>query len=266
MDTLFSFTYMRVLVAALIVTIIAAVAMQAAQSFDWLVNEDNYATINVTGYAEVMAIPDVGSFSFTVETEAADVATAQTESTETMNAIMAYLKEEAGVEEKDISTTGYNAYPRYEYQTVGNCAFGDCTRERELAAYVVTQNVQVKVRNTEDAGSLIGGVGQRGATNMSGLNFEVDDLEAKREEARLAAIADAKEKAKQRAAELEVRLGDVVSFYEDGNDGYYPMPYESRAMMDMAEDSMMAMGGAAPEIAVGEDTITANVTITYRIK
>lgn len=273
METLFSFKYMRVLIAALLVMIILALLGVVAQAFQWSWTEPNYATINVEGYAEVNAIPDVGVFSFSVEAENMDVATAQEESGNKINDIMTFLKSEGGVEAKDIKTTGYNTYPRYEWEASRLCVGPDCgERERVLRGYVVTQSVTVKVRETDKAGELIAGVGSRGATNMSGLSFEVDDLEGKKEEARLLATADAKEKAKRLADELGVRLGDVVNFSDGGNGGYYPMPMmaESRAVeMDMA----YGVGGDgveekafAPEISVGEDEITARVTITYKIK
>lgn len=260
---------MRRIAAALGVLLCALIGLQVLMMLDWYSVEPNYATINVEGVAEVTAVPDIGAFSFAVEAEADDVATAQEESGEKINAIMAYLKD-AGIEEKDIKTTGYNAYPRYEWELPAICPAGRCDREQVLKGYTVTQNVNVKVRETGRAGELIGGVGERGATNMSGLNFEVDDLEAKKEEARLAAIVDAKEKAERLADELDVRLGDLMSFSDYG-DGYYPMPMmaESRAV---SSDMAFGMGGDveekafAPEIAVGEDTITARVNLIYQIK
>lgn len=264
MDTLFSYRYMRILVALLLSVIIAAIALITAQSFNWLV-DDNYASINVEGVAEVVAVPDVGRFSFTVETEAVDVSTAQKDATDTMNSIMSYLREEGGVAETDIKTTGYNAQPRYEYRATATCTLGNCPRERVEVANVVTQSVAVTVRDTDRAGVLIGGVGQRGATNLSGLRFEVDDIEAVKEEARLAAIADGKAQAERIAAELGVRLGDILN-YSDSAGGYQPVPYESRAMMmDIAVEEV-GFAAVEPDIAVGEDTITARVTITYEIK
>lgn len=266
MDTLFSYQYMRVIVATLGVMLIVAVAAMAAHSLNLISYEPSYTTINVEGVAEIAAVPDVGSFRFTVEAEAADVAAAQEESTEKINNIMSYLKSEGEVAEKDIKTTGYNAYPRYEYRRENCLAEFGCESERVLVGYVVTQNVEIKVRDTQKAGALIGGVGSRGATNMSSLSFEVDDVEAIKEEARLQATADAKEKAERLAQELEVRLGDVVSFNDGG--GAPPMPYESRAvMMDTAGlGGAMEEKAASPDISVGENTITARVTITYQIK
>lgn len=268
METLFSFKYMRAIIATLGVLLSILVALTVAQRMNLFDFQPSYATINVEGVAEVTAVPDVGVFSFSVEAENMEVSVAQEESGEKINDIMAYLKEEAGVEEKDIKTTGYNTYPRYEWEQ-RLCIQGDCDNERVLKGYVVTQSVTVKVRETDKAGELIAGVGSRGATNVSGLNFEVDDLEGKKEEARLLAIADAKEKAKRLAKELDVRLGDIISF-NDNNGGYpTPMFAETRAVaMDMA----YGVGGDveeksfAPQISVGEDEITARVTITYKIK
>lgn len=271
METLFSFKYMRVLIATLLLMGILVLLGVVAQTFNWSWTEPNYATINVEGVAEVTAVPDVGAFHFTVEAEAMEVAAAQEDSGDKINDIMAYLKDEGGVEEKDIKTTGYNVYPRYEWEARTACFGPECDRERVLKGYVVTQTVNVKVRETGKAGALVAGVGSRGATNVSGLSFEVDDLEAKKEEARLLATADAKEKAKRLASELGVRLGDIVNFNDGSGGGYYPMPMmEERAV---SVDSTYGMGGDmieekafAPEISVGEDEITARVTITYKIK
>lgn len=265
METLFSFRYMRILAAGVLGSIIVVALAGATQTLNWTLFEDNYASIDVEGTAEITAVPDVAAFSFTVEAEGADVAEAQRISGEKINDIMGYLKDSAGVAETDIKTTGYNAYPRYEYSYNNNCGPFGCDQERSIAAYVVTQQVSVKVRDTGEAGTLIGEVGSRGATNLSGLRFEVDDIEAKKEEARLAAIADAKAKAERLAKELDVRLGDILNFYDGSYDGgYYPEMYEARSMSaDFGGESFAAF---APEISVGENTITAVVTITYELK
>ena len=63
--------------------------------------------ISMTGEGEVMAIPDIGTFSFSVEAEGETAAAAQQQSGEAVNAILGYLAE-AGIAERDIKTTGYN--------------------------------------------------------------------------------------------------------------------------------------------------------------
>ena len=112
------------------------------------------ATISVSGEGEVMAVPDVGQFSFAVKAEAEDAATAQEESGLKINEIISYLKEQ-GIEDKDIKTQNYNLYPTYRYEDK-ICPVGTyCPRERVEDGFEVSQTVQVKVRNTDDSGKII---------------------------------------------------------------------------------------------------------------
>lgn len=217
--------------------------------------------ISVSGKGEVIATPDIATFSFGVTEEAASVSVAQEAATKKMNAILDYIKKN-GVEDKDIKTSGYNIYPRYDYIS-GAYGYGG---KQVLGGYVVSQQVTVKVRKIEDAGNLLSGIGEFGATDVSGLSFIQDDEDALVRQARDLAVADARAQAKALAKSLGVRLGDIVSYYE--NPGYgYPVP------MYYAKDMAMGMGGdgrvqnsSAPNIPGGENKIVSNVTITYEIK
>jgi uncharacterized protein YggE len=214
-------------------------------------------TITVSGKGEVLSTPDIASFSFTVQEEGADVAAAQKKATDKMNAILAYI-EQQGVDDKDVKTSSYSIYPRYEWRNATIYTSGT----QYLAAYVVSQSVEIKVRDLEKAGTLLTGIGEYGATNVSGLNFMVDAQDELMRDARADAIKDARTQAKVLADSLGVRLGHIVSFSESGP--YYPYPIYS-ARSDAAYD--MGMGGAkAPELPAGENKITSNVTITYEIK
>jgi uncharacterized protein len=185
-----------------------------------------------------------------------------------MNAIVEYLKNGGKVEEKDIKTSGYALNPKYRWEQ-GICTqWGGCPNGKQiLEGYTVSQTVTVKVRETGKAGDLISNVGTKGATNISGLSFTIDDDEKLKREARELAIADAKENAKKLASDLDVRLGRMMNYWED--QGGYPMPMYDMAMSARAE-SMDGIGGGmkamSPSIPSGENTITSNVTIVYEIK
>src|SRR3989338_6761353 len=75
----------------------------------------NQSIISVQGKGEVVKIPDLATFSFSVTEESLLVSEAQSEAAKQINAILEYLKKN-GVDEKDITTSGYNIYPRYEYE------------------------------------------------------------------------------------------------------------------------------------------------------
>jgi uncharacterized protein len=218
--------------------------------------------ISVSGKGEVVGIPDIATFSFSVQAESKVVAEAQSASAKKINAIMDFLKK-SGIDQKDIQTSGYNIYPRYDYAAIEACPVYSsyCPPGKQvLAAYVVSQSIMVKIRKTGDAGTILSGVGGLGATDVSGLSFTFDKQDDLANQARSKAITDAKTKAATLAGELGVRLVRITSYSEGGS---YPPIYYAKA-------DMMAtgVGGAAPtpEIPVGENKVTSNVTITYEVR
>jgi uncharacterized protein YggE len=111
-------------------------------------------SITVTGIGEVVSVPDVATFNFSVVETSESVATAQALATDKMNKVIAYL-EEQGVEEADIKTTGYNVYPKYEWIQPVCISEINCPRgTNELVGYEVNQSISIKVRDTQKAGDL----------------------------------------------------------------------------------------------------------------
>lgn len=221
-------------------------------------------TITVSGKGEVFAVPDTGEFTVSVREDAETVDAAQDEATKKINAVIDYLKS-AGVEEKDIKTVNYNVNPKYEWEEK-ICAPGTyCAPGRQtLIGFEVSQSLSVKVRDTKKAGELLSGVGGKGASEVSGLSFTIDDEDNLRAEARAQAIEDAEKKAEALADELDVKIVRVVGFYEDA--GGYPIPYAyGKGGMDMAMNAV-AESRAAPSLPTGENKILLNVNITYEIR
>ncbi len=265
MQAIFSSDTLWRLLIGLCASAILIILVVTAQLLGWVSHSGNEpaAVINVPGVAKVLATPDVAVFRFGVEAEDSDVAITQASVSKTISAINDYLTNE-GVAKTDIKTSGYNVYPRYRYP---DCRVEDCTNKRTLLGYSVSQQVTVKVREFDQAGTLIGGLGERGATNIGGLTFTIDDTEKLRDEARLLAIADAKERAAKIAAELGKRLDEVIGV----SDADYSEPdfrFKNSALesapraFSLAADS----GVAGPEIMGGEQEIISRVTVTYRLK
>src|SRR5579862_8496798 len=187
-------------------------------------------TIQVSGHGEIFAAPDIATFSFSVVSDKSTVADAQSDATTKANAITDYLTAQ-GISKDDIQTTNYSINPTYTYEN-GVCpqpAIGApngvssgsavyCPQGRQvLTGYEVNQTDTIKVRDTSKAGDLLAGVGSKGATNVSGLNFTFDNPDAVQNQARDKAIADAKSKAQTLASELGVSLVRVTSFNESSS-------------------------------------------------
>jgi len=221
------------------------------------------STISVSGEGEAFAIPDIATFSFTVTEAGENVESAQGLLDKKIDAALEAVRA-LGVEEKDVKTAGYNVYPKYEWEQ-RVCITYPCEGQNKLVGYEVSQTIVVKVRDTDKAGDLVSRVGAINVSNISGLEFTVDDREKYVAEAREQAIEKAKAEAKILAKQLGVRLGKML-YYND-NSGY-PQPYYGYDTM-----AREGMGGgvaiSAPAKAVlpeGETKITANVTITYEIR
>ena len=229
-------------------------------------------TIQVEGEGQVVAVPDTATFTVTVQDTAPDVQTAQTKATTQGNTIIDYLKSQ-GIADTDIQTTDYEINPQYSYSQ-GACPNVPVTQggatpaievycppgRQVLTGYQVSETLTVKVTDTSKAGTILAGVGSKGASNVSGLSFTVSNQDALQEQAQQKAIAEAQGKAQALAKSLGVQLVGIVSFNENNNNvGIYPMAFATNA----------SAGGAsapAPEIPAGQNTIKDDVTITYEIQ
>jgi len=221
--------------------------------------------ITVTGKGELFVEPDTATFSFSVREEGAVVKDAQTKATEKANKAIEFLTS-SGIDKKDIKSS-YSIYPRYEYGSKTDPRTGIYypPGERYLAAYEVTQNFDVKVRDIKDGkndlGKLLTGLGDIAVADVSNLTFINDKEDDLRKSARTQAIVDAQRDAENLARALGVTLVRVVNFNESGN---YPTPIYYRAAS--LEAKGMDSAQSAPDIVAGENKITSNVTITYEIR
>ena len=220
-------------------------------------------TITVSGKGEILAVPDIASISFSVIESGKTVAEAQKLATDKSNKTIAFLKK-SGVEEKDIKTTNYSIYPKYEQKYETNCINGYCPSRSIIVGYEVNQSTAVKIRDTAKAGDILTGIGTVGVQNVSGLSLSVDDIDILKRNARDTAIADAKAEAKKLAKALGVRLVRIISYYDNGSNSVY---YAKDAVMGMGEAYVSsARPAVVPDISVGQDKITASVSITYEIR
>lgn len=230
-------------------------------------SDRNVNVISFTGHGEVTAVPDIANVSFTLEKEAKTVKDAQAGVAEIEKKAIDFLVKDSNVALKDIKTENASFYPKYEYKynapSMMPCTQYGCPPnpgKSVIVGYTASESITVKIRNTDDAGKVIQGLGTLGVSSLNGPAFAIDDEDGLKAEARKKAIEEAKGKAKVLAKDLGVRLVKIVSFNEGGN---YPVPMMYKSAM--AE----GMGGdvARPaDLPKGENIISSDVTITYEIR
>ncbi len=210
-------------------------------------------TIVVSGKGELTVKPDIAELSFSVMEENMDVAKASDAVNTKITKIIESLKAN-GVDEKDIKTTGYNIYPRYDYVTAQTYPYSG---KQVLAGYDVTQSISLKIRDLTKAGKVVTDLGTLNVTDMSGLTFTNDKYDDLVKEARDQAIVQARSEAKKLAEALGVKLVKVVGYSEGGTPVYY-----DRVMTA----SFSAKSVSEAVLPTGENKITSNISITYEIR
>ena len=219
-------------------------------------------SITVSGQGEAIAIPDIATFSFSVTKEAKTSSDAQKLVTDSSNKVLDAIKKD-GVEDKDIKTTNYSLYPKYDYpQTVCPAIYpSNCSPSKEvLRGYEVSQSFEVKIRSTDKVGQIVSDVTSAGVTNINGPTFGVDKEDDVIAKARNEAIANAKSKAESIAQGLSVKLVRIVNFSE--NENGYVSPMMKSVSFGMGSADM----AAAPQLPAGENKYSRTVNITYEIR
>lgn len=216
-------------------------------------------TFSVDGESKMETATDIATFTASVTTEGGkNVADIQKQNVDKMNTINAFLKDQ-GVEKKDLQTSQYSLTPRYTYYPCdGKTACPPAT----ISGYTLTQTLTIKVRNLETVGDILSGIVEKGANNVSGISFTVDDDSVARQVARTDAIAKAKLKAEEIAKAGGFRLGKLMSLYEDN--GVVPTDNTGYGGMS-ANSSAEAKVAAPPVIEAGTQSGTVHINLTYEI-
>lgn len=217
-------------------------------------NDDRFS---VVGSGTVYAKADIANITIGLKTETKKTAAEATkDSTDKMNDIVSAVKD-LGVEEKDIKTTNYHLNPVYNWTEKNG---------QQLIGYEVSQNVTLKVRNLESIGDIIAGTTEKGANQIGGINFTIDDEYELRNEARGLAIEKAKEKAQMIADESGMELGKIKSVYENGYQPVMDYAYSNAYKEVSAVEMDQAAGITAPSIESGQNEIRVEVTLIYEVK
>ena len=236
------------------ISFILAAAFAAAAAIPAQAGEQARRTLSLSGHGEVSAKPDIAIVRLGVEKQAREARAALRAASEAMTAVFAVLKERWNVAEKDMMTSGFSVTPQYVYPKK--------SYEREqgprLVGYRVSEMLTVRVRDLKALGGILDDMVRSGSNRISGISFAIDDPRPLRDEARRRAVRDALRKARLYAEEDGFELGPVLNMSERGGSVPPPMPMPRiRAMADKA---------VPVPVAAGEQTISANVSITWEIR
>ena len=213
--------------------------------------QDQMRGITVSGEGKVTGKPDLALITLGVSTLRPTVAEARDAAATALTGILDGMKA-AGVEDDDIQTSQLSIYPEYDYSG----------QTQRLTGFRVSNTVTAKIRDINSTSDVIDNAITNGGdeTTIQSIAFTIDNPESLREQAREAAVADAKKKAETLAGASGVSIGNPVNISEGG--AYIPpVPYaENRYAADEASQA-----GASTPIQPGELDVIINVSVTWEI-
>ena len=212
-------------------------------------------SVSIQGRGEVSATPDMASISSGVTTQAATAREALDLNTKAMAELIAELKT-AGIETRDIQTSGFSINPNYVYSDQRDAQ--GYTPPPVINGYQVANSVTVIVRELDELGTILDQSVTVGANTVNGVTFSVADPSALLNEARKAAFADARAKAELYATAAGTTLDDIVGISETA--GYdAPAPYPMYARAD-------AVAAKPVPVAGGELTFSITVNVQWDLE
>jgi uncharacterized protein YggE len=216
----------------LIAVVVAALVPLSAHAADRLVT--------VSGEATVSVAPDMAVIRVGVTTQGKTAREASEANSNQMTGVLAAIKD-AGIAAKDVQTSRLSLQPQYDPNK----------STARLLGFQVTNQVTVKIRDTDKLPAILDRAIGAGANEMSGIEFVVSEQSKLLDEARAEAIADARRKAELYAKAAGAKVGSVIAISEEGS---VPPPRVMQALR----------AGAAP-VAPGEQTLRAVVTVSYEL-
>jgi uncharacterized protein len=205
------------------------------------------ARVIVTGEGSVTVPPDYAEITSGVTTQAKTAKEATDANSKAMAAVNAALQN-AGVAPADIQTSRFSVAPVYGSPQPNSAP--------KLVGFSVSNQLGIKVRKIGQVGAILDALIAAGATDAGSVEFLHSDTSKALDQARQAAMADARRKAELYAQAAGLTLGGVAWITEEP-------AYAPAGPMG----GMRVFAAAAPPvpIAAGEDTLRVQITVGFNV-
>jgi uncharacterized protein len=212
-------------------------------------NSDKVIVTSAT--SEVPVTPDRAQISIGVQTQNPDVKIAGQENAVQMDALVTSLQK-AGIDQKDLQTSGYSIYPVYDDSSLG---FGQKIRYCQ-----VTNTLTVTVRDVNRTGDFIDIAVASGANQAFGITFTLS--EERMRVARNVALRKAVGQARADADTVAAAVGVKILGVRDVSVGGVSPP----VIHDRYDAAGISAKAVPTPIQAGEIRVSAQVSITYLIE
>jgi uncharacterized protein YggE len=225
------------------------------------------ADISVSGDGKVTVVPNLAQLMLSLNSEGPTASDALDANNAAMKLLLKKLAG-FGIADKDVKTTGFNVAPKYKHET---------GKDPVLVGYVVSHSLTVKVRKIDDTGKVVDALVNYGlqedngvfgclppeldatpapVLRVDGVTFTLDDETKALDEARKAAVIDARRKAELYAAAAGVSVGKVLNISEV-TVNWAPRMWSEQEIKAAAADGV--------PFSKGEQQVSATITVVFAI-
>ena len=199
-------------------------------------------TVEVVGEGIVYATPDMVNISISIEKEGLDLKNLRQKNGEAVAQVLQLLSKELPMENFQ---TSYVSLYKDDYN--------------KLNKYRVVQNINIKLEDISKYDNLMNAIFDAGVNRIDGISFGVKNKEKLLQEARVAAIDDARKKALLYAVSLDQNIGKAIKIREVNSHFNDIQPVERMSKMSLGST------GSDNTLAVGKIAIEAQVNVAFEL-
>ena len=199
-------------------------------------------TVEVVGEGIVYATPDMVNISISIEKEGLDLKNLRQKNGEAVAQVLQLLSKELPMENFQ---TSYVSLYKDDYN--------------KLNKYRVVQNINIKLEDISKYDNLMNTIFDAGVNRIDGISFGVKNKEKLLQEARIAAIDDARKKALLYAVSLDQNIGKAIQIKEVNSHFNDIQPVERMSKMSLGST------GSDNTLAVGKIAIEAQVNVAFEL-
>ncbi|WP_311329589.1 SIMPL domain-containing protein [Capnocytophaga sputigena] len=201
-------------------------------------------TVEVVGEGIVYVTPDMVNISISIEKEGLDLKNLRQKNGEAVAQVLQLLSKELPMENFQ---TSYVSLYKDDYN--------------KLNKYRVVQNINIKLEDISKYDNLMNAIFDAGVNRIDGISFGVKNKEKLLQEARVAAIDDARKKALLYAVSLDQNIGKAIQIKEINSHFNDIQPVERMSKMSLGSPA----NGNDNTLAVGKIAIKAQVNVAFEL-
>ena len=227
---------------------VAAAALPATAAIAQTAQPIAGTRLDVVATGEVTRVPDIVRISAGVVTQATTAVEAIRQNAERMERVRAALAR-AGIAARDIQTSNISLQPDYRYED---------NQPPRLIGYRASNEVNVRFRDIRESGRILDVLVAEGANQINGPSLGIDRPESALDEARVAALANARARAEIYARSLNMRVRRVLLVSETG--AVTPLPMANMMVRGRMADQ------AQTQIDPGEQRLGVTLTVSFELE